>query len=488
MSSIKQSEEVTFKLSNLILILGLGGIVTSLLLANIPAFGIISLFPLICIGCMLLLKYPWLILFVIFTLNYFIMGITRYFPIEGISLIMDISYVIALVIIFIHASLYQNIELRRAIHVLSITSSVWMLYCFLELVNPTASLEGWVLSRGLIVNGLIMTILASLLCTRYRIFKALFFTLSLFTLLAILKGFAQKYIGFDAYEQKWLDEGGHVTHIIWSGTRYFSFFTDASNMGANLAAASMFFGISAFYMRSPIYKIYYLIVAILSLIVMLSSVTRGTIIVPLGGLALYAIISKQTTTIIGSACTLLLIYVFFAFTTIGQGNSTIRRMRTAFNPTEDASFNVRIENQKKLASYLKYKPLGEGLGLSGDRLGMKVSNRFTTSIPNDSWYVKIWVEGGIIGLILYLSMIFISIAKGGWIIINQIKDPELKGQLSGLLCGIFGMFLNAYSNSFWGQFPTMMIAFMGLTFVLNGPYFDQDIQKNKRTILNNQVL
>jgi hypothetical protein len=163
-------------------------------------------------------------------------------------------------------------------------------------------------------------------------------------------------------------------------------------------------------------------------------------------------------------------------------------MRTAFNPTEDASFNVRIENQKKLASYLKYKPLGEGLGLSGDRLGMKVSNRFTTSIPNDSWYVKIWVEGGIIGLILYLSMIFISIAKGGWIIINQIKDPELKGQLSGLLCGIFGMFLNAYSNSFWGQFPTMMIAFMGLTFVLNGPYFDQDIQKDKRTILNNQVL
>lgn len=160
-------------------------------------------------------------------------------------------------------------------------------------------------------------------------------------------------------------------------------------------------------------------------------------------------------------------------------------MRTAFRPTEDASFNVRIENQKKLASYLQYKPFGEGLGLSGDGLGMKVSTRFTTSIPNDSWYVKIWVEGGIIGLILYLSMIFISMAKGGWIIAYQIKDPELKGQLAGLLSGIFGMFLNAYSNSFWGQFPTMMIAFMGLTFVLNGPYFDQDIQTNKKITTSN---
>nr|WP_297909161.1 O-antigen ligase family protein [uncultured Parabacteroides sp.] len=480
MKSIKQQEEATFRLFNLILILGLGGIITSLLFSNIPAFGTITLFPLICIGCMFLLKYPWLILFVIFTINYFIMGITRYFPIEGISVIMDISYAIALVVIFIHASLYQNIELKRAIHILSITSFLWMLYCFLELINPTASIEGWILSRGLIINGLIITVLASLLCTSYKILKALIFTLSVFTMLAVVKALMQKYIGFDAYEQRWLDNGGYVTHIIWSGTRYFSFFTDASNMGANLAAASMFFGISAFYMRSHTLKIYYLIVAISSFLVMLTSGTRGAIIVPLGGLFFYAIVSKQTTTIIGAACTLLFIYVFFAFTYIGQSDSTIRRMRTAFRPTEDASFNVRIENQKKLASYLKYRPFGEGLGLSGDGLGMKVSTRFTTSIPNDSWYVKIWVESGIIGLILYLGMILISMIKGGWIIANQIKDPELKGQLAGLLSGIFGMFLNAYSNSFWGQFPTMLIVFMGLTFVLNGPYFDQDIQINKK--------
>ncbi|WP_455632117.1 O-antigen ligase family protein [Parabacteroides sp.] len=486
MKGIKQQEEATFRLFNLILILGLGGIVTSLLFSNISAFGMITLFPLICIGCVFLLKYPWLILFVIFTINYFIMGITRYLPVEGISVIMDISYVIALVIIFIHASLYQNIELRRAIHILSITSFLWMLYCFLELVNPTASIEGWVLSRGLIVNGLIITVLASLLCTSYKILKALIFTLSIFTMLAVAKALMQKYIGFDAYEQEWLDAGGYTTHIIWSGTRYFSFFTDASNMGANLAAASMFFGISAFYMRSHALKIYYLIVAISSFLVMLTSGTRGAVIVPLGGLALYAIISKQTTTIIASACTLLFVYVFFAFTFIGQSDSTIRRVRTAFRPTEDASFNVRIENQKKLASYLQYKPFGEGLGLSGDGLGMKVSTRFTTSIPNDSWYVKIWVEGGIIGLILYLGMILISIAKGGWIIANQIKDPELRGQLAGLLCGIFGMFLNAYSNSFWGQFPTMMIAFMGLTFVLNGPFFDQDIQMSNKTTTSNK--
>ena len=40
----------------------------------------------------------------------------------------------------------------------------------------------------------------------------------------------------------------------------------------------------------------------------------------------------------------------------------IRRMRTAFKPTEDASFNVRIENQKIIAHYLKKHPMGAGIG------------------------------------------------------------------------------------------------------------------------------
>lgn len=357
-------------------------------------------------------------------------------------------------------------------------------YCIFEIANPSGVLEAWILSRGLIFNGFIIVIITSLLCTRYSFLKSLIFCLSLFTLLAITKTFMQKYIGFDSFETKWLNEGGATTHIIWSGVRYFSFFTDASNMGANMGAATMFFGIAAFHMRSYLCRIYYLSIAILAIYAMFLSGTRGAMIVPLAGLALYTFVSKQTKTIITSSTLLLLTYVFFALTTIGNSNATIRRMRTAFTPTEDASFNVRKENQKKLASYMKYKPFGEGLGLSGDRTGERISKRFTTSIPTDSWYVKIWVETGAVGLTLYLSMIFLSIGWGGWIIAMRLRDPELKGLLTGLLCGIFGMFINAYGNSFWGQFPTMVISFTGLTFIMVGPYLDQEIQEKKSTDSN----
>lgn len=135
---------IPFKISQLILILGLGGIGISLLYNSIPVFILISLIPLLCVGSILLLRYPWFILFVIFTINYFILGISRYVSVEGISVIMEILYVLALVLIFIQAALFQNIEWRRAINILSITLCVWTGYCILEIINPTASLEGWI--------------------------------------------------------------------------------------------------------------------------------------------------------------------------------------------------------------------------------------------------------------------------------------------------------------------------------------------------------
>lgn len=123
---------IPFKISQLILILGLGGIGISLLYNSIPVFILISLIPLLCVGSILLLRYPWFILFVIFTINYLILGISRYVSVEGISVIMEILYVLALVLIFIQAALFQNIEWRRAINILSITLCVWTGYCHLE--------------------------------------------------------------------------------------------------------------------------------------------------------------------------------------------------------------------------------------------------------------------------------------------------------------------------------------------------------------------
>lgn len=405
------------------------------------------------------------------------MGITRYVTIDGISVVVDVLLTGELLIIVLHSILNRNIEWKYAVNVLTLFSFIWMVYCTLEMANPSGMLKAWVLSRTLTFNGLLISIIISLAINHYRQIRRIIFLLSIFTLLAVAKAFMQKFFGFDFAEERWLTESeAFKTHLLSSGTRYFSFYTDAGNFGSNMGFAGITFALIALSISGFRKKLYYIIVSLLAFYAMLMSGTRGAIAVPLSALALYTIISKNYKAMLAGGSTFIAIYVFFAFTTIGQGNGMIRRMRSAFVPSKDASFNVRKKNQEVLASYLKDKPFGEGLGLSGVE-NRKHSIRLTTQVPNDSWYVKIWVETGIVGLILYIGGLLVTIMRASWVIMFRVKDRELKGILAGLVCGIFGLLVSAYGNPFWGQFPTTFIAFTGLAIALKGEYFDKQIKE-----------
>lgn len=469
------------KLIRILALLGLAGIAVGLSSGNFLLLVIIILLPVTIIALLYILQYPSFFFFLIFTCNYFIMGVSRYVNIDGIGVVMDSMLAASLILLFIHAALMQNIEWKYALNVLTLVSLLWIIYCTLEIMNPTADMKAWVLSRGVIFYGFIISVITSLLITRFRQVNNLLLLYAVFTSLAIAKVLIQKYIGFDHFENLWLDKEGGLTHLIHSGTRYFSFFTDAGNFGSNMGCAGIIFGIVTFFTPSKRLKIYYGLVCVLALYAMFLSGTRGAMIVPLGGLALFVLIGKNYKAIIGGGVLLLIIYSFFAFTHIGDSNALIRRMRSTFNPNKDASFIVRKENQKKLATYLKYRPFGEGLGLSGGE-NKKISVRFTTTIPNDSWYVKIWVETGIVGLILYISGLIAIVIKCALIIMFKIKDKELKGILSGFLCGVFGLMLSSYGNPIWGQYPTMLLAYIFLSLILKGEYFDKQIETKKRLL------
>lgn len=150
---------------------------------------------------------------------------------------MDTILVSQLILIWIHSALKQDIPWKNGLNILTIVTFIWMIYCIIELANPTGMLEAWVLSRGLIFNGLIISLISTLLITRIKQVKIIILLYSILTLLAVGKAIMQKTIGFDSFEQAWLAGGGALTHIIGSGTRYFSFFTDAGNFGSNMGCA-----------------------------------------------------------------------------------------------------------------------------------------------------------------------------------------------------------------------------------------------------------
>ena len=353
----------------------------------------------------------------------------------------------------------------------------------MEVVNPTASLEAWIYSRGFIYNTFLVSLITVLLATSYKQIGRLMFLFSLLTLIAILKGFWQKFIGFDAIEYDALMESGmYKTHLLPQITRYFSIFTDAGNYGSNMGFTCVLFGITGLFSKKPGLKTYYLCVSALSLYSMFTTGTRGAIVVPLGGLLLFALISKNirlmSAATVGGIC----IYVFFAFTYAGESNYMIRRMRTAFRPNKDASYLVRKQNRQKLAEYLRDKPFGEGLGLGGVE-ARRFGNRLTTTIPNDSTYVKIWTETGIVGIILYLLIYAGSLLWGCYYIMFKVRNDELRHLLTALACGVFGMMLSAYGNAFFTQFPTGILMIMFLGILMNGKYIDERLTIEKQQAL-----
>ena len=243
-------------LSRLAIFIGLAGIILSSSFGSFILTGAIIFIPLIIIFILSFLEYPPILLYTTFILNYLIMGIGRYINLEGISAVMDTILVSQLILIWIHSALKQDIPWKNGLNILTIVTFIWMIYCIIELANPTGMLEAWVLSRGLIFNGLIISLISTLLITRIKQVKIIILLYSILTLLAVGKAIMQKTIGFDSFEQAWLAGGGALTHIIGSGTRYFSFFTDAGNFGSNMGCAGVVFGIIAFITPQKVSKIY----------------------------------------------------------------------------------------------------------------------------------------------------------------------------------------------------------------------------------------
>ncbi len=430
--------------------------------------------PFLLIGFAYMFKSPLFCFLLFFTANYFIMTFFRYSGLTGMSFIIDILIILTLIVAMIHTALFHDIQWRRVLNPVTFGAFLWMVYAFLQVLNPHQLTVAWVASRQLIYGCLAVVIMTCVVFTKKSYVYTMLGLLSFFTLIAGIKCIWQRHVGFDAVESRWLfEEGGALTHIIWSGTRYFSIFTDASNFGSNMGFATLIYGILIFYTKNNLVRFFYIVVAAISCYGMFISGTRGAIVVPLAGLAYFCLLGKNFRALSASFVLFVALFAFFAFTTIGESNGYIRRMRTAFTPTEDASFNVRKDNQVLIGEYMRDKPFGVGLGQGGVE-AQRFGETYISTIPVDSWYIKLWVETGWIGLTLYLAIVLCAIFWGSYNIMFRIKDPKLRGTMAALASGSFGLLVSAYGNSFFGQFPTHFIVFTSLGLMAIAPFIDKD--------------
>ena len=460
-------------------------------------YGLLTDKPVIALGCisapltLYIIGYgfvkPRTIYFLYITYAYFFVYIMRYFQISKLSFGLDIILIyMVCALIFSVFNRKKEFCIKQIVNGLTIFYSIWSLFILIQTLNPGTEDLGIIHAfRILIFSTLAIYISLSLLLNTTKTLYYFLICWGVFTTIAFIKLLYQKYIGFDLADRIFLAQGGHHTHILVTGIRYFSIFTDAGNYGPHMGAVAIIYSVACFFSKNNWRRFFWGAVAIMGLIGMFMSGTRSAIAVPFGGFALYCLLCKNLKIFATVAAIGILSFSFLAFTNIGDSNRFIHRMRTAMQPKEDASFNTRLTNREMISEHMKDKPWGIGIEKSIPMLWSKPDGSYREGIlPPDSYFVDIWIQYGIIGLIIHIIMYSGILLWGSYLVLFRLNNFYLRQILAIFLGAVLGFLINGYAGQCIEQPPTNIFIYSLLAFVMNGPYIDKQLSKEN----NNYIL
>ncbi|GEO10781.1 O-antigen ligase family protein [Segetibacter aerophilus] len=428
-------------------------LIASSLVANMGVVG-----GVICIAAVIglpfvytIVVYPNFGIIFLLVLAYFLMFILRYLHNVPLGTAVDSLEVLFILGFFIKMKKEKNWEMVKG--PTSILILAWIFYNLLQVFNPSAeSILAWVYTVRSV--GLLM-LLYFIFVYNVRTISFIKLILKVWILLSIvaaLYALKQEFIGFSAVEEEYLYSDPIVSALLFidGAWRKFSIFSDPVTFSYNMAASSL---LCIALITGPLRlwkKLVLGFLAALFLYVMVFSGTRGAYVLIPATLLLFAIL-KCTKTMMATMMVVGAFFVILIF--IPTGNVTLYRFQSAFRPSNDASYNLRKANQKKIRPYILSHPMGGGLGSTGV-WGVKFApTSYLASFPPDSGYVRVAVEMGWIGLFLFCLLMF-TILKTGVNNFYSIQDAELKSYCLAMTMIVFAWNIGNFPQEAFVQFPT----------------------------------
>ena len=416
----------------------------------------------------LLIKNPSWSLHAALIAGFFATGLSRYIP-APTGLMIDAFLALGLLIALFQR---EKPEPGGVSAWLPAAFAIWMAYSVLQLANPVGGhpVAWFYAMRGVAMYPLLIAGIGYLLQPGDVFLKRFLYIWVVISVLGTLWGFKQLIIGLDPFEQRWLAVPGNFsTHMLFGKLRVFSFYSESGQFGAAQGHTAVLAGIMALGRGSLKVRVIWAVVAVLSILGLLISGTRGAMAVPAIGGFTYLIMCRNWKLLFVGFALMGTVYGGLKYTYIGQNIYEVRRMRTAVvEGSDNASLQVRKENQKRLAVYLSDKPFGGGVGSAGYWGQRFTPGTFLADLALDSWYVKIWAEYGIVGLSFYgfmlLSFVLLSIRS-----IKAETDPDRYQLMLALLSGFTGILMASYGNQVLGQVPTGVIIMISLLYLIRSP-------------------
>ncbi|UTA69538.1 O-antigen ligase [Emticicia sp. 21SJ11W-3] len=392
--------------------------------------------------------------------------------IVGIQFGLGMDAILVLIVLSLLFNTTNRYRIRHLNNDLFWIAFVWFVITVLQIGNPERpSFEGWFYEMRSTTLYWILTVSTGyLLLNKKKDVNIFLNIIIILSLLGALYGVKQNILGPDAAEMRWLEAGAKVTHILFGKLRIFSYYPEAAQFGASQAQLSIMCFILAVGPYSKAKKLGYLIAAVIIFYGMLLSGTRGAMAALVGGGFTFLVLSKQIKMLILGSVIGLGFLGMLKYTTIGNGNAQIVRFRTSLDP-EDPSLQARLRNQKKLSEFIKNKPFGAGVGTMGNWGTKYNADKFISTIPPDSMYVKIWGMYGIVGFIIWFgSMMYITGKCSG--IIWKTRDPVLKNQLTSICAGATGILLCSYGNEVMNAMPSSAVIYFSWVIIWLSPRWD----------------
>lgn len=389
----------------------------------------------------------------------FLLGFFRFIPIDfSFGLLIDGVLGLTLLSTFFHGKRMAWDRLGRPGFLLI---AAWFAYTLLEFFNPEAPyrMAWFVHIRSISLHWFLVALLVLVIPITRRDLRVLIGTWLVWSLIGALWAYKQHYIGLAASEVAWLNLGHFKTHVLFGYLRCFSFYSDASQFGAEMAGVTLVCLIGVFEEKKWGRRGIALVLAGLYFWAFAVSGTRSALFVLIAGYGFYLLMKRDVLKLALGLGAGGAVFALLRFTYVGHSNYQVQRIRSAVRPLEDPSFLVRLENQQKLAAHLKPLPFGAGIGTSGDAGLLYSPQHFAAQIPPDSWLVELWIETGVVGLSLYVVMLLAFILIGV-VKIYRLHDPRLKVIMTALLAEFVGMAVMSYSNPVLGQFPTSSFIFI----------------------------
>ena len=418
------------------------------------------------------------ILFMLF-LQYFLGIIFRLAPILTWGVVVDAVMCLLVFGIFIKQIGKKDWTFLK--NPVSLWLMIWIVYNVIQVANPSATSRlAWVFVVRAMAFTSIFYYVALYCFTSLKYVTLIFKYLVALSLIGALYGCFQEFVVYPQYDLDSFIHDIRSYNLMFQGGKFrkISVFGDPVLFGVIMAFMSIFCVILS---RGPFAtwkRLTLLVIAFLCAFSMFFSGTRTAFVLIPIGFFFYVMLSHNK-----KMLQALVVFGFFGtiLVFIPTNNSTLYRFQTAFKPSDDASFNVRVVNQTRIRPFIHSHPMGGGLGSTGE-FGKRFSpGTYLANFPPDSGFVRIAVEHGWIGLFIYFGLLFV-VLKNGIYYYFRCKDPLIKTYYAAVLAVIYILVIASYPQEIITAFPCSGIFCVMIALITRLKDFDPAFAENTKVI------